>query len=93
MLYRDVGVDSRRKPNIIAEIFGLYTPRDFKGVVDEWLHSQSAGAAGGSRGERRSQGKFWSTAALLAIVVFSLCNFLITFVRIWTNVWRFACGV
>ena len=37
LLYRDLGVNSQRKGNVFAEVFGLYRPRDFRGVVDEWL--------------------------------------------------------
>lgn len=36
MLYHDLGVRTRRKANIFAEIFGVYQPRDFAGVVAEW---------------------------------------------------------
>jgi len=42
VLYRDLGVNSRRKGNCIAELFGLYTPRDFKGVVQEFLAGQDS---------------------------------------------------
>ncbi|KAF4224523.1 hypothetical protein CNMCM8980_007525 [Aspergillus fumigatiaffinis] len=42
MLYRDLGINSHRKPNPIAEICGLYRPQDFRGVVSEWLANQRA---------------------------------------------------
>ncbi|KAF2837927.1 FAD/NAD(P)-binding domain-containing protein [Patellaria atrata CBS 101060] len=37
LLYRDLGINTRRKSNILAELFGQYQPRDYQGVVDEWL--------------------------------------------------------
>ncbi|KAM0716217.1 hypothetical protein Q7P37_007662 [Cladosporium fusiforme] len=37
MLYHDLGVNSKRKANAIAEACGLFRPCDFKGVVSEWL--------------------------------------------------------
>ncbi|KNG90321.1 hypothetical protein ANOM_001445 [Aspergillus nomiae NRRL 13137] len=40
MLYRDLGVNPHRKANMVAEICGLYQPRDFQGVVSEWLASR-----------------------------------------------------
>lgn len=36
MLYNGLGVRYCRNTNIVAEIFGLYKPRDFAGVVAEW---------------------------------------------------------
>ncbi|CAG8948533.1 unnamed protein product [Penicillium salamii] len=40
MLYRDLGINPRRKPNVVAETCGLYQPRDFRGVVCEWQARQ-----------------------------------------------------
>ncbi|CAG8060676.1 unnamed protein product [Penicillium olsonii] len=40
MLYQDLEVNSHRKSNMIAETCGLYQPRDFQGVVCEWLARQ-----------------------------------------------------
>ncbi|KAI0157188.1 FAD/NAD(P)-binding domain-containing protein [Hypoxylon sp. FL1284] len=36
-VFADLGLSSRRKSNIIAELFSPYHPRDFNGFIDEYL--------------------------------------------------------
>ncbi|KAL4942553.1 hypothetical protein BDV06DRAFT_235396 [Aspergillus oleicola] len=45
-LCRDLGINSRRKKNPIAEIFSPYRPEDFDGFIDEYLAAQKGGGAG-----------------------------------------------
>jgi dimethylaniline monooxygenase (N-oxide forming) len=51
MLYRDLGVNSRRKGNPVAEVCGLYKPQDFQGVVSEWLRSRGVVGTNGKSGK------------------------------------------
>ncbi|CCF47678.1 hypothetical protein CH063_15973 [Colletotrichum higginsianum] len=37
MLLGDVGVETRRKAGVWAELFESYTPVDYRGIVDEWI--------------------------------------------------------
>lgn len=37
MLYGDLGINTQRKKNFYAELMDAYFPRDFAGVVDEWM--------------------------------------------------------
>ncbi|MCJ1356958.1 MAG: hypothetical protein MMC33_006954 [Icmadophila ericetorum] len=41
-LFGDLGLESRRKSNPIAEIFSPYHPHDFNGFVDEYLAKREA---------------------------------------------------
>lgn len=36
-LCKDLGINSRRKPNVLAEIFSPYRPEDFNGFIDEYM--------------------------------------------------------
>ncbi|KAJ9271357.1 hypothetical protein DTO212C5_2707 [Paecilomyces variotii] len=57
-LCRDLGINSRRKKNPIAEIFSPYRPEDFNGFVDEYLAAQNGGA--GKRYQKSDDG--WTRA-------------------------------
>ncbi|KAH8704704.1 putative monooxygenase [Talaromyces proteolyticus] len=39
-LARDLGINPNRKCNPIAEMFSTYVPSDYKGLIDEYLHTQ-----------------------------------------------------
>jgi hypothetical protein len=39
LLLQDLGLKVNRKPGLWAEIFHPYSPRDFVGLVDEWVES------------------------------------------------------
>ncbi|TQN66873.1 FAD-dependent monooxygenase DEP4 [Colletotrichum shisoi] len=41
MLLGDVGVETRRKAGVWAELFESYTPVDYRGIVDEWMTAQN----------------------------------------------------
>ncbi|KAI1768081.1 FAD/NAD(P)-binding domain-containing protein [Hypoxylon sp. FL1150] len=45
-IFADLGLKSRRKSNVVAEILSPYEPRDFNGFVDEYLKKR--GLNGGS---------------------------------------------
>ena len=36
-LFRDLGLNSRRKSNLVAEFLEPYKPEDFNGFIDEYL--------------------------------------------------------
>ena len=36
-LFKDLGLESRRKSSAVAEIFSPYHPHDFNGFIDEYL--------------------------------------------------------
>lgn len=36
-LCKDLGINSRRKRNMITELFQPYKPADFEGFIDEYL--------------------------------------------------------
>ncbi|KAK4097328.1 FAD/NAD(P)-binding domain-containing protein [Parathielavia hyrcaniae] len=36
MLQRDLGIDHRRKPGVLAQVFGSYGPEDYRSVNEEW---------------------------------------------------------
>lgn len=44
ILCKDLGINSRRKSNLIAEIFSPYKPEDFSGFVDEYFANNAKGA-------------------------------------------------
>jgi dimethylaniline monooxygenase (N-oxide forming) len=68
VLYDDLGINSKRKSNPFAELFGLYKPNDFKGVVDEWMEDQS-------RSHQDSETTNWPRL----ITVLSLVSVVVTF--------------
>jgi hypothetical protein len=39
-IFKDLGLQSRRKSNFIAEIFSPYRPDNFNGFVDEYLQNR-----------------------------------------------------
>ncbi|RYP63227.1 hypothetical protein DL769_007034 [Monosporascus sp. CRB-8-3] len=46
-IFADLGLNSRRKSNILAEVFSPYQPTDFNGFVDEYLASRKLASAQG----------------------------------------------
>ncbi|KAM4056691.1 pyridine nucleotide-disulfide oxidoreductase [Hirsutella rhossiliensis] len=62
-LYHDLGVNPRRKGNPISEIFALYKPSDFRGVVKEWIESREQEAHG------PREVKSWSYPIVLLMVI------------------------
>ncbi|KAH8645854.1 putative dimethylaniline monooxygenase [Tricladium varicosporioides] len=40
-LCKDLNINSRRKPNVVAEYFSPYRPEDFNGFIDEYLSKKS----------------------------------------------------
>ncbi|KAL8861944.1 MAG: hypothetical protein Q9178_001814 [Gyalolechia marmorata] len=41
-LFEDLGLQSRRKSNFVAELFSPYQPHDFNGFIDEWLDGRTS---------------------------------------------------
>lgn len=39
-LARDLGINSSRKANPIAEMLSTYCPSDYNGLIDEYLHNR-----------------------------------------------------
>ncbi|KAH9209073.1 hypothetical protein DL95DRAFT_478510, partial [Leptodontidium sp. 2 PMI_412] len=82
MLYRDLGVNSKRKGGWIVETFGLYKPRDFRGVVEEWLEKEGEGLP--LRGGRRREPDIitpWAsfTARVLLVVALATATLMMVF--------------
>ncbi|RYP71303.1 hypothetical protein DL771_004880 [Monosporascus sp. 5C6A] len=46
-IFADLGLNSRRKSNVLAEVFSPYQPTDFNGFVDEYLASRKQAPAQG----------------------------------------------
>jgi hypothetical protein len=45
LLQRDLGIDSRRKQGILAQVFSPYGPEDYRTVNEEWAAAQKQAAA------------------------------------------------
>ena len=43
-LARDLGIKTNRKSNPISEMFATYRPRDYRGLIDEYLGAKRAAA-------------------------------------------------
>lgn len=46
-LARDLGIKTHRKSNLVSEWFSSYRPRDYKGLIDEYLRANQG--PGGSK--------------------------------------------
>ena len=63
---------------MLAEVFGLYTPRDFEGVVDEWLRqgrtegSKGCSATDKQKSRQRLSSSLVASISLLAIACVGL---------------------
>lgn len=40
-LARDLGIKTNRKSNPISEMFATYRPRDYRGLIDEFLKAEA----------------------------------------------------
>jgi hypothetical protein len=41
MLLRDLGLQTRRKGGVLAELFSPYGPEDYRGVNEEWAAAEA----------------------------------------------------